>query len=130
MAQTVIMIHMLSDARIPSASRTKDAGKGFPPTEISSLQQSRIALEGATYLRGRRLPTPLSVSSWMSMSRKVSAAGGSERPTLRTSVIDRRRIGCWMDKDGSSVSNLNSMAVDGRMAMPRPARTKPMAVLI
>ena len=54
MAQTVIMIHMLSDARIPSASRTKDAGKGFPPTEITSLQQSRIDLEGATYLRGRR----------------------------------------------------------------------------
>jgi len=51
MAQTVIMNHRLDLGRpVPSASRTKDAGKGFPPAEITSLQQSRIDSEGATYL--------------------------------------------------------------------------------
>jgi hypothetical protein len=94
MAQTVIMNHMLDLGRpVPSASHTKDAGKGFPPTEITSLQQSRIDSECATYLtRGCRLLTSLSVSSWMSMSRKASAAGGSERPREQQKPWEVRQL--------------------------------------
>jgi putative transposase len=33
---------LTSDARTPSASHNQNAGKGFPATEITSLQQSRF----------------------------------------------------------------------------------------
>ena len=63
-----------------------------------------------------------------SIARNASAAGGRERPAFSVSVIGRRRCGLVMRREGRPGSSSSSIALEGRMAMPRPARTKPMAV--